>query len=431
MNFKKFISGVSAFAIAATAFAGMAVTASAAGYTRTLTDSFALKGYVANTLYNFQTNTPEVLPTEGDLRYREGNVWGLHNFGSGNRSATATIHVDKGDILVIQEYNADYVTTINRGAENSTLTSSTGYRVFDITADAEDVTFTVPRYGGIVAALVMDVDPDAPAETLTVNYKFGDEIVFSDTSIDIAGKHVGDTMTVPFRAYVEKDGVIYSTTKNGSNPHYGDSVTLSSDTVVTKAVSKVDIEGTVELFEDLDGSTANNADIRASYMSAYDNKSYTSAADLPAGVYTFIISGMNKGRGSSVAVGDTTVVGAADIANKNAWGTATITDVTVSEAGKLTLVAGESKTIDDYDVIIAIKTGDITPDQTTKDATYTFDVEDWNNMTLHVVATNGTDTKEGSMALANTTFVADGDVALAVQITDIPENVTITRIYID
>lgn len=145
----------------------------AAGYTRTLTDALEIAGYKAKTFYNFQNNTPEVLPTSGDLRYRDGNVWGLHNFGSGTRSATVSIPVSEGDILVIQEYSSSYVTTINKGTENAALTASTGYRVFDITTTSDDITFTTPRYSGIVAALVMEKDNEAATADYTINYKNG------------------------------------------------------------------------------------------------------------------------------------------------------------------------------------------------------------------------------------------------------------------
>ncbi len=142
----------------------------AAGYTRTLNENLEVSGYKAKAFYNFQTNTPAVLPTSGDLRYRDGNIWGLHNFGSGQRSATATIPVASTDILVIQEYDSKYVTTINRGTENTTLTASTGYRVFDIKTTGDNVTFTVPRYGGIVAAFVMEKDNEVTTADYTINY---------------------------------------------------------------------------------------------------------------------------------------------------------------------------------------------------------------------------------------------------------------------
>ena len=155
---------------------GGVTSAWAAGFTRTLTEKLEVKGYIARQLYNFQNNTPEVLPTTGDLRYRDGNIWGLHNFESGTRSATATIPVKDGDILIIQNYTG-YTATINRGTENTALSTSTGYQCFDITTTADDVTFTVPRYGGIVAALVMEPKPTK------YTYDFEDEKnPFSDRS---------------------------------------------------------------------------------------------------------------------------------------------------------------------------------------------------------------------------------------------------------
>ena len=157
-----------------------------AGYTRTLTDGLEVTGYKAKAFYNFQNNTPEVLPTEGDLRYRDGNIWGLHNYAAAGRSAVVTIPVASTDILVIQEYSSSYVTTINRGTENATLSASTGYRVFDITSTADDVTFSVPRYGGIVAAFVMEKDNTVKTGNYTINYKASGETVKTVSGTDIA-----------------------------------------------------------------------------------------------------------------------------------------------------------------------------------------------------------------------------------------------------
>ena len=150
-----------------------ATSAWAAGYTRTLSDEFELAGYKAKAFYNFQTNSPEVLPTSGDLRYRDGNVWGLHNFGSGTRSGTATIPVKEGEILVLQHYSRSVVSTINRGTLNETQTAASDkYEIYDITSTADDITFSIARYGGIVAALVMEKDASAATATYTINYKF-------------------------------------------------------------------------------------------------------------------------------------------------------------------------------------------------------------------------------------------------------------------
>ena len=198
-------------------------------------------------------------------------------------------------------------------------------------------------------------------KSITVEYVYNDEIVASeayDMSSLTENPQVGDSFTVPFRAYVSKDGKLYQTRNNGSNPYYGDEVALEKNTVVTKTVSEVDLGGgTLELFDDLDASTGNNASIRASYMSAYDNKAYTSSEVLPAGVYTFIVRYYGRGRGSVLKVGDTTVK---ELTTKS-WTTETSTNVIVPEDGILTLVAGPSKTYDPLDIVIAIRTGDLQP----------------------------------------------------------------------
>jgi hypothetical protein len=142
----------------------------AAGYTRTLTDELEVAGYQLKAFYDFQNNDPAVLPTSGDLRYRDGGIWGLHNFGSGTRSATATIPVANGDILLVQHYASDVVATINCGTLNANLSASTSYQVYDITADAESITFTIARYGGLVAAMVMEKDESAATASYTINY---------------------------------------------------------------------------------------------------------------------------------------------------------------------------------------------------------------------------------------------------------------------
>lgn len=194
MNLKKFISGVSAFAIAASAFAGMAVTANAAGYNCTLADSYEVAGYTAKAFYDFQNNNPEVLPTSGDLRYRpyeKGGYWGLHNFGSGGRSGTATISVAKDDILVLQLYSSSYVPTIDCGSQNATLTTACSpYYVYDITTTADNITFSVPKSGGIVAALVMEKDASATTAEYTIDYKNGDNTVKSVNGVAAVGATV-------------------------------------------------------------------------------------------------------------------------------------------------------------------------------------------------------------------------------------------------
>lgn len=199
--------------------------------------------------------------------------------------------------------------------------------------------------------------PCGQINALKVVYKYSDTTVKEENITVTSSMKVGSSYTVPFRMYVEKDGALYKTTEN-SGTYYGETITLEYNTTVTKMLSSVDLGGgTLELLEDLDGATGDFANIRASNCSAYNNTAYTSASNLPAGEYTFIVKAMNKGRGSSIAVGSTTVAGIADIVNKDSWGDKTFTNVNVPADGKLTLVKGGNNTIDCYDIIIAIRTG--------------------------------------------------------------------------
>lgn len=177
--------------------------ASAAGYTRTLSESLSVEGYKTGTLYNFQTNTPDVLPTTGDLRYRDGNIWGLHNFGSGTRTATVNIPVKANGIVVLQVYSG-YDATTTYGSKDATLSTLTGYNVFIVSADAESFTISVPRYAGVVAALFMEKDNTVSTANYTVNSVCGETSLSSTTSEGT----VGSTPTVLKNA-IMKDGKKY------------------------------------------------------------------------------------------------------------------------------------------------------------------------------------------------------------------------------
>ena len=182
------------------------------GYTKTLTDGLAVSGYKAKAFYNFQSNTPAVLPTTGDLRYRDGGGYGLHNYGSGTRSGVVTISVAATDILIIETYNTngDAVTaTINKGTKNNTLSTSTGYTVYDITSDGTDVSFSVNRYTGIMAALVMEKDNTVETGDYTITYKYNDLVVGTDEGTGVA---VGTSISVASSLmynnakYIKEDG---------------------------------------------------------------------------------------------------------------------------------------------------------------------------------------------------------------------------------
>ncbi|MCH5213176.1 MAG: hypothetical protein J1G06_09180 [Oscillospiraceae bacterium] len=236
MNFKRFISGVSAIAIAASAFAAMTITASAAGYTLSLSDSLEVAGYKAEQLYNFTNNTPDVLPaaTGQNLSYREG--WGLHNYASGGRSATASIPVTEGDIIVLQVYQTQGGTpdvSIDCGTKNDNLTASASpYYVYDITKDAENITFTTARYNGIVGALVMEKDAEATTADYTFNYYCGDTLVKSDKGTSAVGATVNAIVPFTYEGvkYIALDDAVTSMTVKAN----------AADNVVTVNVRKAD-----------------------------------------------------------------------------------------------------------------------------------------------------------------------------------------------
>ena len=145
-----------------------------AGFTRTLTGNLEVTGYELKAFYDFQTNTPAVLPTTTETQpkgafYRgEGGIWGLHNYGSGARTAEVQIPVSEGNLLILQNYT-DYTSSIDCGTEDAELSASTGYQVFKIASNANSINITVPRYGGVVAALVMKVTGSEEAELPNLN----------------------------------------------------------------------------------------------------------------------------------------------------------------------------------------------------------------------------------------------------------------------
>ena len=193
-----------------------------------------------------------------------------------------------------------------------------------------------------------------PVNSITVNYKYNDVTIVSEAGTT-SGLYVGQTVDISFRMFVEKDGALYQTANNSTDPYYGESTTLTSDVVINKNVSLYNLNGGVLAhFVDLDGSTGNNAGIRASYMGGYDNASYTSTEDIPVGVYTFVMRAYSRGRNSVIKVGDTQLFAITDIVG-GSWSTGTKNDVVVSEAGKLMLAKGEGgSSIDPVDVIVAI-----------------------------------------------------------------------------
>ena len=269
--------------------------------------------------------------TEGEDYAKEGNVITL----DGTYSVTPNVAL-VNHIVFADESVEDQSVAVAFGLPDGEF--------FTGTATIDGTTYTVKAPCGQINAL-------------KVEYKDGGTTI-KEEHIDVTGLKVGASYTVPFRMYVEKDGALYQTTKNGSNPWYGDVVTLAYNTTVTKTVTPVDLGGgTLELLEDLDDSGDNGASTRASNCSAYINKGYTSASNLPAGKYKFIFRVENiNDRDSYIKVGDTEVYRTKSMA-KGAWNDIELNDVIIPADGALTL-AKSGSAYDGYDILIAIRTGD-------------------------------------------------------------------------
>ena len=249
----------------------------------------------------------------------------------------------------------------NRTVEvsNGTLASGTTYYYTATLAGYQDYkgSFTVATSNPVVN---FTMTAKASVTTLRVNYKVGEDVVAYEDG-DVSGLYVGESAAIPYRMYVTNGGKLYLANKQGGNPYYGKSTTLTANTIVEIPVTEVNLDGgTIELFKDLDGDVDDNASIRASFCGSYNNRAYTSSETLSPGIYKFIVKAQNKGRGSSVKVGNITIFGISDInASNNSWTDKTFTDVEIPVAGQLSIVKG-ALAIDCYDVIIAIRTADYT-----------------------------------------------------------------------
>ena len=245
-----------------------------------------------------------------------------------------------------ESFVPSYEEIIDIGAYRYTYDSNTS--IADVTADGE-------------VTVVYTSEERTPVSSVTVNYMYGDEIIGTDTGIDVTGKYVGDIVTIPYRMYVAKDGALYLAERNynAQNSIEGgvDAELTGADSVVEIPYIAYDLNGgTLEFLVDLDDTEGSS---RASYMSEYINKPYTSSEVLQPGVYTFIVRSLHASGadGSGIAVGGTTVFDNS-VRTVNTWGTSTVTNVSVPTAGNVSIVAGDDGNYEYYDVIIAIRTGD-------------------------------------------------------------------------
>lgn len=177
--------------------------------TADLSMDYKLAGYKAKAFYDFTANSDGVLPTSGDLRFRDG--YGLYNYGSGNRSGDAAIAVNEGDVIVCQfadtQGRSVTINTISGCTKSTTLND--GSHIF-FTADSElsTLTFNVGRAGCVVSVLVMEVDASVAIADYTVNYVCDGNVV---KTVSATGAVGGEVLTdASFFAddvkYIRKDG---------------------------------------------------------------------------------------------------------------------------------------------------------------------------------------------------------------------------------
>ena len=166
-------------------------TASTWALTADLSMDYELAGYKAKAFYDLTSNDAGVMPTEGDLRYREG--YGLFDFGAGNRSAEVAIPVAETDVLVCQFADTQgRSVTINSisGCTLSTTLSDGSHLFFEVNETATTLTFNVGRGGCVVSVLVMEKDESAATADYTLNYVLGETIVKTITANGAVGGKV-------------------------------------------------------------------------------------------------------------------------------------------------------------------------------------------------------------------------------------------------
>ena len=263
----------------------------AAGFVRTLTNGFTLDGYYLRAFYDFQNNNPSVLPTSEDLRYRaveNGTYWGLHNYGSGTRSAVINISVRAGEVLVLQQYDDNAIYSINRGAWSSTST----YPLYNITETAENITITIPRYGGVVAAAVM-------SKYYYTFYASDGTNTLSTLQTGMA--EINGDVTVTYPQNVLVGTTLYSIPQNNNNPRFKKTSQITSDYYQESLVYSSHTDNVVFYTEgeDVSGvSKGANYNYASLDFMGYTGGSYVDVTTLQPGAYKIYLKGVN-GNGAS------------------------------------------------------------------------------------------------------------------------------------
>ena len=224
--------------------------------------------------------------------------------------------------------------------------------------------YTVEKDG----IITISYTAQALISSATVKYTYNGTEIASENVTVSDGKYEGDNYTLPFRYMVKDNGTTVYKTKNNSSNYYGESVTLSKDMVIEKTLTKA--YDNVTFLVDLDDSNGENAGIRASNCSAYNNKSYKSTGIVKPGIYTVFVRVLKKGRGSYLTIGEKTVYEFDTNLSKGAWIDQIVENVEIKNSGIVTWNPGSGNTCDPIDIIMLIKTGDATETATISEAGY-------------------------------------------------------------
>jgi hypothetical protein len=170
--------------IAASLFMGT----SAWAVTPTLPENYSVTGYNKKAYYNLaSSNVGDMCPASGDCCYRAS--YGLFNFKSGNRSATITLSVSKGDLVIFEAHQSqtydDAINSVSSCTKNATV-STGSYWAYDVTSDATSLTVNITRAEYICAILVMEKDESVKTGNYTINYKTGVTTVKTVSGTDVA-----------------------------------------------------------------------------------------------------------------------------------------------------------------------------------------------------------------------------------------------------
>jgi hypothetical protein len=303
-----------------------------------------------------------------------------------------------------------YRYTYVSGGDQVTITGETTITLVYSKAALADHTVTVKAIGDLDKTLLTDTVKDAK------DYKYA------------------------FSKYILEGTTLYTTGTSGTNDYYHNTVSNVTDDVVSN-ISYTEASENVVYYSDgadangLTAVTGGNVDIRCSNGKGGYAASNATITTLPAGKYKITMAAYgNQGTTFKAYAGSTDTEALVEAATSSYITPVTSDEFTLTEDTAIIIGqtgnGGSSPKILDY--IYIEKTGEYVPPVTTTEAGYVFesvisDLKAASKVTLKVTASNGEKTAPGSVditdKLAN---ITTNDLMLAVILTDVPNDVTIT-----